>query len=156
MPGRSTLIPPNGSLILRERLKSNEWEFPGKGAICSENSVQWVWYRAGFQPSNSLGPFSWGVAPGWYGTGPLALHNAYKKRQRREYISLGQRPRKTSGKKTRAENPLHSFHALRRVKNCSENRHTDRAARVSKRIRSLTVAALNNHLFMQHGCAEGA
>jgi hypothetical protein len=28
-----------------------------------------------------------------------------------KYISLGQRPRKTSGKKIRAESPLHSFHA---------------------------------------------
>jgi hypothetical protein len=28
-----------------------------------------------------------------------------------KYISLGQRPRKTSGKKTRAESPLHHFHA---------------------------------------------
>ena len=42
------------------------------------------------------------------------------------------------------------------MNDCSENSSTDRAARVSKRIRSLTVAALSNSLFMRHGRAEGA
>jgi hypothetical protein len=41
-----------------------------------------------------------------------------------KYISLGQRPRKTSGKKIRAESPLQSFHALGRppgMRGCFEN-----------------------------------
>jgi hypothetical protein len=37
-----------------------------------------------------------------------------------------------------------------RYGNCSENSSTDRTARVSKRIRSLTVAALSNSLYMRH------
>jgi hypothetical protein len=54
-----------------------------------------------FSPLLLLAIFSWGVAPDWYGTGPLALQNAYKKRQRREIYQPGATPQENVRKENK-------------------------------------------------------